>query len=234
MIDDRIVVRKGVNPIRSFVKRQGRITEGQQRALKQCWPGYGLELQAGELDLRNVFQREAPTVLEIGFGDGQSLLTMAQQNPDKNYIGIEVHRPGVGRLMMGIESAQLSNVRAYCADAIDVMQRCIPPDSLAAVQLFFPDPWHKKRHHKRRIVNERFIETVANKLCPDGVLHMATDWENYAEQMLALMSDRQDFVNVAGPGQYHPRPAYRPLTKFEQRGHRLGHGVWDLLFRKLT
>lgn len=232
--DARLMIRPEYKPkaIRSYVIRAGRITEGQRAAFDDCWPRYGLSLHKGMLDFQATFEREAPRVLEIGFGMGDSLLTMAQQEPDKDFIGIEVHPPGVGRLIKGAADVELSNLRVYMADAIDVLDDCIPPASIDRFQLYFPDPWHKKKHHKRRIVQPAFVEKVRTKLSPGGVFHLATDWQNYAEHMLAVMEAAPGFSNQVAPGQYAARPEYRPITKFEQRGARLGHGVWDLLYRQ--
>ncbi|MDY6922054.1 MAG: tRNA (guanosine(46)-N7)-methyltransferase TrmB [Pseudomonadota bacterium] len=216
--------------VRSFVLRQGRMTEGQRRALETLWPQYGLELEQGPLDLPAVFGNNHPVILEIGFGNGASLLQMAAANPDFNYLGVEVHRPGVGKLINDAHRQAVANIRVFCADAVEVLERSITTGSLAGVQLFFPDPWHKKRHHKRRIVQPPFVELVRSRLQPGGRFHMATDWQPYAEHMLAVMSAAPGFRNQAGPGQYAPKPDYRPATKFEQRGERLGHGVWDLIF----
>ncbi|MCG8670438.1 MAG: tRNA (guanosine(46)-N7)-methyltransferase TrmB [Pseudomonadales bacterium] len=223
---------RGERRIRSFVRRQGRLTEGQSRALEQYWQDYGLALTDGELDYDAAFGRSAPTILEIGFGNGDSLLAMAQHQPDNNYVGIEVHRPGVGGLINNAQREGVSNIRVYCEDAIEVLKQAIPEQSLAGVQLFFPDPWHKKRHHKRRIVQPQFVEMIASKLKAGGYFHMATDWENYAEHMMEVMSASALFQNQAGAGEYSPRPEYRPETKFERRGLGLGHGVWDLIFIK--
>ena len=216
--------------IRSFVRREGRLTRGQQRALDLLWPQFGIEAGEGPLELDTLFGRSAPKVLEIGFGMGASLAQMAAAKPDWDFLGIEVHRPGVGTLLRHIEEQGLSNVRVICADAVEVLKQRIPDASLDRVQLFFPDPWHKKRHHKRRIVQPEFVALIAAKLKPGGVFHLATDWENYAQHMLAVLSASPQFRNQAGEGHYAPRPEERPLTKFEQRGQRLGHGVWDLLF----
>ena len=218
--------------IRSFVRREGRITPAQQRALQQLWPRFGLEVQ-GQLDLDACFGRSAPHILEIGFGNGHALAAMAEETPELDFIGIEVHRPGVGRLLLELESRELTNVRVFCADAMDVLGECLPDASVDRVLLFFPDPWPKKRHHKRRIVQAPFIDMVARKLKPGGTFHLATDWENYAAQMLAAMTQSTAFINCAASGGFSPRPAYRPVTKFEQRGRRLGHGVWDLVFRRV-
>ena len=218
--------------IRSFVRREGRITPGQQRALQECWPRYGLEADA-RLDLAQVFGRDAPRTLEIGFGNGASLATMAAQQPQHDFIGIEVHRPGVGHLLQLIEEQGLGNLRLMREDAVQVLQHCIADDSLDRVLLFFPDPWHKKRHHKRRIVQPDFIELLASKIRHGGRLHMATDWEDYAQHMVEVMSGSTVFRNCAASGAFVPRPEYRPVTKFEQRGQRLGHGVWDLLYERV-
>ncbi|PIE20389.1 MAG: tRNA (guanosine(46)-N7)-methyltransferase TrmB [Neptuniibacter caesariensis] len=223
---------KHMRTVKSFVLRAGRMTEGQQKAMDAVWPKMGLELQQGMLDLQEVFGREAPVVLEIGFGMGDSLVEMAKDQPEKNYIGIEVHRPGVGRLLSNAEKAGLNNIRVFCDDAVEVLAQCIPDGSLSCIQLFFPDPWHKKRHHKRRIVQPDFAQTLRKKLKVGGVFHMATDWENYAEHMMDVMSAAEGYQNVAGLGQYSPQPEWRPVTKFQKRGERLGHGVWDLMFAK--
>ncbi len=221
-----------IRRIRSFVKREGRLTTGQQRALDTLFPQYGIESSEQKLELDAVFGRKAPRILEIGFGNGASLAEMAAKNPQQDYIGIEVHRPGVGNLLIQIEKQGLSNLRVINDDAVDVLNNMIADESLDAVYLFFADPWHKKRHHKRRIVQPAFVQLVRSKLKSGGLFHMATDWENYAEHMMEVMTAATGFINTAGEGQYLPRPDYRPLTKFEQRGQRLGHGVWDLIFRK--
>ncbi|MEE4192541.1 MAG: tRNA (guanosine(46)-N7)-methyltransferase TrmB [Halieaceae bacterium] len=218
--------------IRSYVMRPGRMTVGQRRALEEGFPRFGLEREAGPLDPESAFGRSAPLVLEIGFGMGQSLVEMAAANPGTNYLGIEVHRPGVGRLLHSVMEQQLDNVRVYCDDAVLVLEECIAPASLDGVQIFFPDPWHKKRHHKRRLIQPPFVTLLCEHLKPGGFLHLATDWENYAEHMLEVLSAEQNLENRAGAGAWSPRPEHRPLTKFEQRGQRLGHGVWDLVFER--
>ena len=218
--------------IRSFVRREGRITAGQQRALQEYWPRYGVEADA-PLDLTQLFGRDAPRTLEIGFGNGASLATMAAQQPQHDFIGIEVHRPGVGHLLQLVEEQGLGNVRVMREDAVQVLKHCFADDSLDRVLLFFPDPWHKKRHHKRRIVQPDFIELLARKIRHGGRLHMATDWEGYAEHMLQVMSGSTAFRNCAETGDFVARPEYRPVTKFEQRGQRLGHGVWDLVYERV-
>lgn len=223
---------KVMRKVRSFVLREGRLTTGQRNALDTLWPTFGLERDQGLLDPETVFGRDADRVLEIGYGMGQSLAAMAKADPEKDFIGIEVHRPGVGALLMEIEQQGLSNLRSYCDDAVEILELCIPDNNLARVQLYFPDPWHKKKHHKRRIVQPAWVERVQQKLQPGGVLHMATDWENYAEHMMDVMNGVTGFTNLAGKGQFSARPSWRPETKFERRGERLGHGVWDLLFEK--
>ena len=220
--------------IKSFVLRQGRMTAGQQRGMDECWDKWGLELKDGTLDMAATFGREAPVVFEIGYGMGLSLADMAGAETDKNFIGVEVHRPGVGSLLNEASTAGLTNVRTFNDDAVEVLKQCIPDASLSRVQIYFPDPWHKKRHNKRRLVQAKFIELLRPKLKVGGVIHLATDWENYAEQMMEVMSGAEGFTNLAGDQEYSPRPDYRPLTKFEKRGHRLGHGVWDLLFERIA
>ena len=222
---------KFMRRIRSFVRREGRLTKGQERALQELWPVMGVEYRDEMLDLNQLFGREAPVVLEIGFGMGKSLVEMAAAAPEKNFIGIEVHRPGVGACLSSAQDAGITNLRLFCHDAVEVLGQMIPDQSIDTLQLFFPDPWHKARHHKRRIVQPAFVQMLRPKLKIGGVFHMATDWENYAEHMLEVMNAAEGFVNTV-EGDYAPRPDSRPLTKFEQRGHRLGHGVWDLLFAR--
>lgn len=219
--------------IRSFVRRQGRLTKGQQHALDNYWPVMGVEYQPEPVDLVSLFGREAPVVLEIGFGMGASLVTMAESNPQQNFLGIEVHSPGVGACLSTAHEAGVENLRVMCHDAVDVLDKMIPDNSLRMVQLFFPDPWHKARHNKRRIVQAPFAELVLRKLKLGGVFHMATDWEAYAEHMLEVMSGIAGYQNQSSTQDYVPRPESRPLTKFEQRGQRLGHGVWDLMFERI-
>ena len=219
--------------IRSFVRRQGRLTKGQQLALDNLWPEMGVEFQQEPLDLVTLFGRDAPVVLEIGFGMGASLVTMAQNNPHQNFLGLEVHAPGVGACLASAKEAGVENLRVMCHDAVEVLQKMIPDNSLRMVQLFFPDPWHKARHNKRRIVQVPFAELVMRKLKLGGVFHMATDWEAYAEHMLEVMSSIDGYKNQSESNNYVPRPETRPLTKFEQRGQRLGHGVWDLMFERV-
>ncbi|MGL4858432.1 MAG: tRNA (guanosine(46)-N7)-methyltransferase TrmB, partial [Enterobacteriaceae bacterium] len=220
--------------IRSFVRRQGRMTARQQMALEQLWPIMGVEFSHTLLDFTQLFQREADTVLEIGFGMGASLVETAAAWPQHNFIGIEVHTPGVGACLAAAREAKLTNLRVICHDAVEVFHYMIAPASLDRVQLFFPDPWHKARHHKRRIVQPAFTGMVRKSLKLGGVLHMATDWQNYAEHMLEVMSHSPGYRNLSPDGSYVPRPPSRPLTKFELRGQRLGHGVWDLMFDRVT
>lgn len=219
--------------IRSYVVRAGRMTDGQRNAFETSWATYGLKLADGAIDTAAVFGRTGPVVLEIGFGMGDSLLQMAAAEPETDFIGIEVHPPGVGTLMNTAKAAGITNLRVYLADANDVLEECFASQSIDRLQLYFPDPWHKKKHNKRRIVQPQFVQLVREKLRPGGVLHMATDWAHYAEQMLETLDAAEGFENIAGIGQYSSRPDYRPMTKFEKRGERLGHGVWDLMYRKL-
>ena len=220
--------------IRSFVLRSGRLTPGQKHAFEAFWPIYGVDfVPSRELDLQALFGNPQPVYLEIGFGNGESLAQMALAHPDRNYLGIEVHPPGVGHLLIRLDELELKNLRIMQHDAMDILRQSIAPASLAGVQLFFPDPWHKKKHHKRRIVQPEFAELLARSIRPGGTFHAASDWKHYAAQILRVFSDMPEyFTNTAGSGNYTPRPASRPLTKFEQRGQRLGHGVWDLVFQR--
>ncbi len=222
-------------PIRSFVLRGGRLTPGQKKAFTQYWSQFGINLQNNSLlDYRQLFGNAQPVWLEIGFGNGESLVRMAAEHPQRNYLGIEVHPPGVGRCLMQAAQNELKNLRIINEDAMKVLQAHIPAHSLHGLQLFFPDPWHKKKHQKRRIVQPRFVELTATILQPGGIFHAATDWEDYARHMLLTFSRFPDlFENQSPQGNWIPRPAERPLTKFEQRGQRLGHGVWDLQFKRL-
>lgn len=218
--------------IHSFIRRQGRVTPGQQQALNHYRDKYCLDPQKN-YDFSELFSRNAPTIFEIGFGNGESLATMALNNPEQNYIGVEVHTPGVGHLILKLEQLQLTNVRIYQHDAVEILEQRIADDSLAGVHLFFPDPWPKKKHHKRRIVQPDFIKLITFKLQSGGYFHAATDWENYAKQMLQVLSVASGLVNTDSRQSYFARPDDRPVTKFEKRGLRLGHGVWDLIFKKL-
>ncbi|MDC0663957.1 tRNA (guanosine(46)-N7)-methyltransferase TrmB [Marinobacter sp. SS21] len=224
-----ITTRRG---IRSFVLRQGRMTVGQKNAFERCWPRFGLTREHGVIDPREVFGRSAPLNLEIGFGMGKSLAEMAAAAPEQDFIGVEVHLPGVGALLKEVEERGLENVRVYNVDANDVIDLCLPEACLDRAMVFFPDPWHKKRHHKRRLVQPEFVQRMRHKLRVGGVLHLATDWENYAEHMMEVMMASEGFANTEAGSAFAPRPDHRPITKFEQRGERLGHGVWDLMFRR--
>jgi len=218
-------------PVRSFVLRAGRMGPGQARALAELGPRLLLPYRAEVLDLDALFGRSGPKILEIGFGMGETTARIAAENPHIDYLGIEVHTPGVGALLKRIGELNLSNVRIVQHDAPAVMQHMLQEASLDGVHIFFPDPWPKKRHHKRRLIQPAFVELLTSRLKPGGYVHLATDWEDYACQMLAVLSAARGLVNTAEG--YAPRPPYRPLTKFEQRGLRLGHGVWDLLFRRV-
>lgn len=215
-------------PIRSFVLRAGRMGPGQARALADLGPRFLLPYQASVPDWDAVFGRHAPRILEIGFGMGDATARIAAARPDIDFIGCEVHAPGVGALLKRIGEESLSNLRLVQHDAVEVLAHMVEPASLAGIHLYFPDPWHKKRHHKRRLVQPAFVAKLVTRLAPGATLHFATDWQPYAEQMLEVLSAEPTLANTATD--YAPRPAYRPLTKFEQRGLRLGHGVWDLVF----
>ena len=219
-------------PIRSFVLRTGRMTPGQQRAYDSGWERWGLEHKDGVPNSAEIFTDSSSVVLEIGFGMGQSLVEMAAAAPATHFIGIEVHKPGVGRLLRDIEEHGLDNIRVYCHDAVEILKDCIPDESLDTVQIFFPDPWHKKKHNKRRLIQPDFVNSLVPKLKHGGLIHLATDWENYAEQMMEVLTDCSHVENLHVQGQFSPRPEHRPLTKFELRGERLGHGVWDLIFKR--
>ncbi|MFM1886882.1 MAG: hypothetical protein RL026_2039 [Pseudomonadota bacterium] len=219
--------------IRSFVVRAGRMTTGQRQALETLWPRYGLAPDDTLLDLDAVFGRSAPRVLEIGFGNGEHLADLAAARPEQDFIGIEVHPPGVGHLLQLIEQRSLGNLRLFCHDAVEVLARQIPPASLAEILILFPDPWHKKRHHKRRLVQDAFIELASSRLAPGGVLRLATDWVPYAEQMLDVLSRQPRLRNLSPTADYVPRYADRAQTRFERRGERLGHEVRDLAFARV-
>jgi len=218
--------------VRSFVQRAGRITRAQERALEELWPRWGVEFSAAPLDLDQLFGRKAARVLEIGIGDGETLLALAAAHPERDFLGVEVHRPGIGHCLLGVESRALSNVRLISHDAVDVLEKQLPDASLDEVLLYFPDPWPKKRHHKRRIVQPAFTGLVARKLKPGGTFRLATDWSPYAEHMLEVLRASPSFDNASPTGDYVSRPDSRPQTKFERRGERLGHEVFDLEFRR--
>jgi len=216
--------------IRSFVTRAGRLSTAQARALEQLAPQFCLPYEKSLLDTEKAFGRRAPLILEIGFGMGETTARIAAGMPDKNFIGVEVHTPGVGSLLKLIGENGLSNLRIIQHDAVEVVTHMLAPDSLAGIHVFFPDPWHKARHHKRRLIQPPFVALLASRLAPGGYLHCATDWQDYAEQMLQVLSDEPSLKNTADA--YAPRPDYRPVTKFENRGLKLGHGVWDVVFSK--
>ena len=217
-------------PVRSYVLRGGRMGAGQVRALAELGPRFVLPFSAEPLDLEAVFGRRSPVVLEIGFGMGDATAQVAAAMPTHDFIGVEVHEAGIGALLKRIGDADLHNVRIVRHDAVEVVRQMIAPATLAGVHIWFPDPWHKKRHHKRRLIQPGFVELLQSCLLPGGYLHCATDWQDYAEQMLQVLSAAPGLVNQAAG--YAPRPAWRPLTKFENRGLQLGHGVWDLLFKR--
>ncbi|MGM0785380.1 MAG: tRNA (guanosine(46)-N7)-methyltransferase TrmB [Pseudomonadota bacterium] len=220
--------------IKSYVLRAGRMTQAQTRGLEEVWPRLGLTLADGRQDLDALFGRVAPRVVEIGFGMGASLIEQAERHPETDFIGIEVHAPGVGKLLDEADKRGLTNLRVYREDALAVLEQCLPEASLDGVQLYFPDPWPKKKHHKRRIVQPAFVALIRTRLKPGGTLHLATDWQAYAEWMAEVMEAAPGFANTATAetAPYVLRPAFRPLTKFEARGERLGHGVWDLIYRR--
>jgi tRNA (guanine-N7-)-methyltransferase len=218
--------------IRSFVTRAGRITPAQQRALDTLWSKYGVEYREQLLGLRALYAREAPCTLEIGFGNGENLLSLALAHPERDYLGIEVHRPGVGRLLLALEERRLANVRVICHDAVEVLERQIAPGSLGEILILFPDPWPKKRHHKRRLIQPAFVALLTRALEPGGRLHIATDWQPYALEMLAVLEGAPGLRNLAASGGFAARPPERAPTRFEQRGTRLGHEVWELAFAR--
>jgi len=219
--------------IRSFVTRAGRITAAQERALVELWPKFGIEFQPSPLEAHAVFGREAPRSLEIGFGNGENLVTLAAAHPERDFLGIEVHRPGVGRLLLALRARELTNVRVVCHDAVEVLAQQIPLCWLEEILVLFPDPWPKKRHHKRRLIQRSFAEVLARRLVPGGRLRLATDWEPYALEMLETLRTVPELLNEAAGGAFVPRPTEREPTRFERRGERLGHEVWDLAFRRL-
>lgn len=218
--------------IRSFVLRQGRLTKGQERALETGWPSFGIDYAPAMLDLSQAFQREhAPKILEIGFGMGESTAKIAQTLPERDFLAVEVHTPGVGSLLKLIQEQSISNIRIVQHDAVEVLQTMLPEQSLDGVHIFFPDPWHKKRHHKRRLIQAEFIKLLCSRLKVGAYIHVATDWQEYAEWVLEVLGAEPMLKNTAES--YAEKPSYRPLTKFENRGIKLGHGVWDLIFRRI-
>ena len=219
-------------PVRSFVLRAGRLTDGQKRALDELWPLYGVDQGGGELDLASLFGNDHPVILEIGFGNGDATWQMASNQPGENFLGVEVHKPGVGHLLLKIEQHGIRNLRIACEDAVELLSGRIADRSLNGVRIYFPDPWPKKRHHKRRIIQPLFNSLLADKMKPGGILHLATDWEPYAEHMLEVMHNSPAFENLSPDGGACPKPEWRPATKYEKRGERLGHRVYDLVFRR--
>jgi tRNA (guanine-N7-)-methyltransferase len=218
--------------IRSFVRREGRITPAQRKALEQLWSPYGIDLGAEYLDLEALFARQAPRILEIGFGNGESLIQQASTTPEADFLGIEVYRSGVGQLLARLKAQGLKNVRVICDDASRVLQHHISDQSLDGIQIFFPDPWPKKRHHKRRLIQIPFVDLMWHKIKPSGWLHLATDWQNYAAQMMEILSQHEGFYNLAGEGNFAHGFHQRPLTKFERRGQHQGNLAWDLKFKR--
>jgi tRNA (guanine-N7-)-methyltransferase len=221
--------------IRSFVRRDGRRTEAQERAYAALWPQFGLVVEDGWIQYDTQFGRQAPRFLEIGFGSGQSLLALAKAHPEIDFIGVETHKPGVGALFLGIQQENLTNIRVYYQDVIDVLEKAIPEASLDGVQIFFPDPWPKRRHHQRRLIQPAFIRLVVTKLKPGGLLYLATDWEDYAKHMMRVLSQETGLENKAGVNQFAERSPHRPiLTKFERRALREGRQICELNFKKLS
>ena len=227
MIED-----KRLRTIRSFVLRSGRLTASQEKAIATQWPLFGIDKGDSTLNFAELFGNEAPVTLEIGYGMGGSLAEMAMADPERNFVGIEVHAPGIGNLLKLIEEHNIQNLRLLDDDAVEVLKHRISDQSLERVHLYFPDPWHKKKHHKRRIVKEDFLVLLASKLQDNGIFHMATDWQDYAEHMAEVMQATNYFTSTAD-GPYIERPDFRPVTKFERRGLKLGHGVWDLIYKKV-
>ena len=219
-------------PIRSFVTRAGRITAGQQRALEELWPKYGIEFSAAPLELPGLFGRRAAVTLEIGFGNGDNLAQLARTHPARDFLGVEVHRAGVGRLLLALEDEALGNVRIVCHDAVEVLAQQLSHECLDEILILFPDPWPKKRHHKRRLLQAPFAALAASRLAPGGLLRLATDWQPYAQEMLEVLNAAPGLENLAAGEGYVPRPSEREPTRFERRGERLGHEVWDLAFRR--
>ena len=219
-----------LRPIRSFVLRQGRLSPAQARALDELLPRFGVPFAPAPVDFARLFGRAAPAILEIGFGMGETTAKIAEAHPQHDFLGVEVHAPGVGALLKEVAERGLSNVRVVRHDAVDVVTQMIPENALAGVHVYFPDPWPKKRHHKRRLLQPPFVHLLATRIAPGGYLHAATDWEEYAQEILATFTAEQLLANTADD--FAPRPAWRPQTKFETRGLKLGHGTWDVLFRR--
>ncbi|MDB4026481.1 tRNA (guanosine(46)-N7)-methyltransferase TrmB [Candidatus Thioglobus sp.] len=224
---------KYLRKIQSFVRRSGRISKAQSIGLNELWHDYGVNLNEKKLDFNKLFLSKNNVTLEVGFGNGDSLLEMAIDQPNQNFLGIEVYEAGVGRLINEANKNKLSNLKIIKDDAVEVLTNNILDNSISHFQLFFPDPWHKKKHHKRRIVQISFLDLLSNKLKKDGIVHIATDWESYAEHIMELLESHSHFKNCAGDHMYSLRPKNRPLTKFENRGQKLGHGVWDIIFTNI-
>ena len=224
---------KYLRKIQSFVRRSGRISKAQSIGLNELWHDYGVNLNEKKLDFNKLFLSKNNVTLEVGFGNGDSLLEMAINQPNQNFLGVEVYEAGVGRLINEANKNKLSNLKIIKDDAVEVLTNNILDNSISHFQLFFPDPWHKKKHHKRRIVQISFLDLLSKKLKKDGVVHIATDWENYAEHIMELLESHSHFKNCAGDHMYSLRPKNRPLTKFENRGQKLGHGVWDIIFTNI-
>jgi tRNA (guanine-N7-)-methyltransferase len=218
-------------PIKSFVRRSGRTTRAQRRALQSHWSRFGIDATAS-LDLDRIFGRQAPRFLEIGFGMGDGLVQMAYADPERDYLGVDVHEPGIGRLLNQLSALDLKNVRLVRGDAVTLLREVIPGQSLAGILVFFPDPWPKKRHRKRRLIQSAFVSLICDKLALQGRFHVATDWEDYAQDILGTLERESRLMNLAGAGRFFPRPPYRPLTKFERQAIKLNRPVWDLLFEK--
>lgn len=219
--------------VRSFVLRTGRLSDYQRDMMNNNWASLGLDYQSEQFDFKQIFGNENPVILEIGFGMGRSLVEMAEQNPERNYVGIEVHTPGVGACIAYAKEKGVTNLRVICHDATEILRDCIADHALGGLQLYFPDPWQKAKHHKRRIVQPEFIQRILQKLGDKGFIHFATDWQNYAEYMLEVLNQfDKELVNTSLTNDFIPRPDFRPLTKFEERGKKMGHGVWDLYFVK--
>lgn len=216
--------------IRSFVRREGRLTRSQSRALERLQSRYGVEIGGDRLDLGALFGPGIPVVLDIGFGSGEALVELAGHNLQRGYLGVEVYRPGIGRLLRRLEAEGIANVRVVCADAMEIMKCHLSEGVLTGIQVFFPDPWPKRRHHKRRLIQPEWVELAASRLASGGFLHLATDWQDYAEHMLAVIEASARFANCAGGGRFAAGAGGRPPTRYEQRGRSLGHGVWDLVF----
>lgn len=227
-----MLTEKPLRQIRSFVRRCGRMTSSQKRGMEIGWLKYGIEYQTNPLNFSTLFGNSAPVNIEIGFGMAENLLAVAASHANENFVGIDVHTPGVGHALNQIEDNDIGNIRIINHDAVEVLKHQIPDHSLSSVSIFFPDPWHKKKHNKRRLINADFANLLAKKIHKNGHIYMATDWEDYARQMLAVFNACEHFSNQSPDNTYCERMSFRPLTKFERRGHRLGHGVWDLIFKR--